>query len=289
MYLGSWKIDDFLTFPANTHDPSTGAATDADAVPTYRVYEDETATPILTGSMALLDTANTTGFYSERIQLTAANGFEAGKSYTVYVSATVGTVVGTISHTFQVLAEPALHADWQNGGRLDLILDAIKAVTDLLPDGGALSTIDGNIDQLLLDVADVDADLVAHNTNLTTHDGNLAAVNTSLDEAKGATFDTATDSLEAIRDRGDVAWVTAAFKGSGVVSWTYTLTNAVGGAPIPDALVEVSTDANKGNVIASGYTDNFGQVTFNLDPGTYYLFRTKAGWDFTDPDIETVT
>ncbi len=282
MYLGSWKIDDFLTFPANTHDPSTGAATDADAVPTYRVYEDETATPILTGSMALLDTANTTGFYSERIQLTAANGFEAGKSYTVYVSATVGTVVGTISHTFQVLAEPALHADWQNGGRLDLILDAIKAVTDLLPDGGALSTIDGNIDQLLLDVADLDADLV-------THDSNLAAVNGSLDDAKGATFDTATDSLEAIRDRGDLAWTTAAFKGSGVVVWTYTLTNDVGGAPIPDALVEISTDQNKGNVIASGYTDNFGQVTFNLDPGTYYLFRTKAGWQFTDPDIETVT
>lgn len=31
--------------------------------------------------------------------------------------------------------------DWLNGGRLDLILDAIKAVTDLLPDSGALSTI----------------------------------------------------------------------------------------------------------------------------------------------------
>lgn len=31
--------------------------------------------------------------------------------------------------------------DWINGGRLDLLLDAIKAVTDLLPDAGALTAI----------------------------------------------------------------------------------------------------------------------------------------------------
>ena len=31
--------------------------------------------------------------------------------------------------------------DWVNGQRLDLLIDAIKAVTDLLPDGGALTTI----------------------------------------------------------------------------------------------------------------------------------------------------
>lgn len=104
-YLGSWAIDDFLTFYANTHAPSTGAATDADSVPTYRVYEDETATPILTGSMALLDTANTTGFYSERIQLTAANGFEKGKQYAVYVSATIGGVTATKHDTWQIQAE----------------------------------------------------------------------------------------------------------------------------------------------------------------------------------------
>jgi hypothetical protein len=104
-YLGSWKVDDFLTFCCNTHDPDTGVATDADSVPTYRVYEDETATPILTGSTALLDAANTAGFYSERIQLTAANGFEKGKCYTVYITATVDSDTGTMHHNFQVEAE----------------------------------------------------------------------------------------------------------------------------------------------------------------------------------------
>jgi len=82
-YLGSWKIDDLLTFAIVTTRVDTGAATDADSAPAYRVYEDETATPILTGTMALLDSANTAGFYSEQITLSAANGFEKGKSYNI--------------------------------------------------------------------------------------------------------------------------------------------------------------------------------------------------------------
>ncbi|VAX15360.1 hypothetical protein MNBD_NITROSPINAE04-1962 [hydrothermal vent metagenome] len=97
-----YKIDDFYTFSVNTHNPSTGAATDADSAPTYRVYEDETATPILTGSMALLDSTNTTGFYSEQIQLTAANGFEEGKSYNIYITATVGGTAGTTKRFFKM-------------------------------------------------------------------------------------------------------------------------------------------------------------------------------------------
>jgi hypothetical protein len=39
-----------LVFSVTTHDPDTGVLTDAGAVPSYRVYEDETATPILTGT-----------------------------------------------------------------------------------------------------------------------------------------------------------------------------------------------------------------------------------------------
>lgn len=104
-YLGSWKIDDAITFYANTHRFDTGAATDADSAPSYRVYEDETATPILTGSMALLDSTNTAGFYSEQITLSAANGLEKGKSYSIYISATVNSVTGTTHHTFQIEAE----------------------------------------------------------------------------------------------------------------------------------------------------------------------------------------
>ena len=74
-------------------------------------------------------------------------------------------------------------------------ITAIKAVTDALPDAGALTslatsaalaTVDTNVDAILVDTG-------------TTIPATLA-------DMSGATFNTATDSLEAIRDRGDAAW-----------------------------------------------------------------------------------
>lgn len=104
-YLGSWKTDDLLSFYVNTHRLDSGAAIDADAAPTYRVYEDETATPLLTGSMALLDSSNTDGFYSEQITLSAANGFEKGKCYCIRIVAVVNGVSAVTCKTFQMEAE----------------------------------------------------------------------------------------------------------------------------------------------------------------------------------------
>ena len=104
--VGPWYIDDLYTFTVVTTVFSTGVATDADGVPTYRVYEDETGTAILNGSMALLDSANTAGFYSEQITLSAANGFEVGKTYSIYVTATVSSVVGATCGGFKVIATP---------------------------------------------------------------------------------------------------------------------------------------------------------------------------------------
>lgn len=94
---GSWHIDDYLTFAADY-------PMDADSLPTYRVYEDETAAPILTGTMAKLDDANTTGLYSERIQLTAASGFAKGYSYHIYIETEIESAVVTQVHFFQIEA-----------------------------------------------------------------------------------------------------------------------------------------------------------------------------------------
>jgi len=99
----SVDIGDYLTFSICTHDPDTGELTDADAAPIWRLYEDETATPILTGTMATLDAGNTTGFYTERILCSAANGFEDAKSYTIYVEATVGGDTGGICYGFKAV------------------------------------------------------------------------------------------------------------------------------------------------------------------------------------------
>lgn len=99
------SIGDDLTFSICTHDPDTGALTDADALPIYRVYEDETAAAILNGTMAILDNANTTGFYTELVACTLANGFEHGKSYTIYIEATVDSDTGGICYGFRAMTE----------------------------------------------------------------------------------------------------------------------------------------------------------------------------------------
>jgi len=93
-------VGDYLTFSICTHDPDTGELADAEFAPAYRLYEDETAIPILTGIMTALDPLNTTGFYTERIECSLANGFELGKSYTVYVQATVDGDRGGVAYSF---------------------------------------------------------------------------------------------------------------------------------------------------------------------------------------------
>ena len=103
----SVEIGDNLVFSICTHDPDTGVLTDADSAPAYRVYEDETATAILTGTMATLDAGNTDGFYTELIACTTANGFEDGKTYTIYISATVDSDTGGICYGFKAYSNDA--------------------------------------------------------------------------------------------------------------------------------------------------------------------------------------
>lgn len=92
-----------------------------------------------------------------------------------------------------------------------------------------------------------------------------------------------TDYAEAWFGPDDVSGAAA---GSGSVAWVYTVTDA-DSDPIPDVEVWV-TNVGGGAVLASDRTDNQGQVTFYLDPGTYEFYSRKAGWSFTNPDTEAV-
>lgn len=96
-------IGDPFTFSITTHDPTNGRVTDADANPPYRIYEDETDPPILTGTMAKLDDDDTVGFYTEEVDCTLGNGFEPRKTYTIYITAAVGGDTGAIPYTFRAL------------------------------------------------------------------------------------------------------------------------------------------------------------------------------------------
>ena len=77
---GSWKVGDTCTFYIQNNGVS--GSVDCSSAITYRVYEDETATPVASGTMELLDSSNTDGFYSEALLLDGAWA-EKGKSYTI--------------------------------------------------------------------------------------------------------------------------------------------------------------------------------------------------------------
>ncbi len=92
-------IGDNLVFSICTHDPDTGVLTDAGSAPEYWVYEEENTTEILTGNMAKFDSK--TGHYTELIAVTTGNGFEVGKTYTIFIDATVDSDTGGICYAFK--------------------------------------------------------------------------------------------------------------------------------------------------------------------------------------------
>jgi hypothetical protein len=94
---------------------------------------------------------------------------------------------------------------------------------------------------------------------------------------KGATFDTATDSLESIRNRGDAAWITG---GGGSGASTVEISVLDGDdAAIPDVSVQI-WNTGLDSLIASAVSDASGQATFALDDGAYSVKLRKAGVNF---------
>lgn len=94
-----------------------------------------------------------------------------------------------------------LQTDWANGGRLDLILDARASQA-------SVDTVDSNVDAILVDTADMQPKLGTF-SNL----GSGSTLADNLADMAGSTFSNTTDSLEAIRDRGDSAWATGGGSG----------------------------------------------------------------------------
>ena len=125
-------IGDNLTFTVTTHNPTTGALTDADAGPFYRIYEEETGTTILADNMSKLDAVNTLGFYSEKILCSVASGYESGKSYSIYIYATVAGVMGGISYGFRALAKDCDSLNDLSAAQVTTAVEALESFKQML-------------------------------------------------------------------------------------------------------------------------------------------------------------
>jgi hypothetical protein len=102
MYLGEYAIDEYVDLVATSHRFSSGAAYDATSI-TYRVYENGSATEMISDT-AMTKFDSETGFYFDRIQCTAALGYENGKSYVVLIKATIDGVACIDWRSFKVKA-----------------------------------------------------------------------------------------------------------------------------------------------------------------------------------------
>ncbi len=77
--------------------------------------------------------------------------------------------------------------------------------------------------------------------------------------------------------------------GAGSGSRDVEITCQVSGVPVDGVCCEVFTDEDMMNRIAEPkYSDATGLVSFNLDPGDYYLRRQLSGYSFTNPQSFTV-
>jgi len=126
-----------------------------------------------------------------------------------------------------------LQGDWANGGRLDLLLDSAISKIDV---------VDGVVDSILVDTAEIgsagagltavpwnsswDAEVQSECADaLTAYDApTKAELDSAFTEIKGASWASGTDTLEAIRDRGDAAWTTG---GGGAAPTAAAIADAV--------------------------------------------------------------
>ena len=77
--------------------------------------------------------------------------------------------------------------------------------------------------------------------------------------------------------------------GEGAKTFVYTLSES-GGIPIADAEVWVTSDEAGEHIVAGSQRSSvMGVTTWYLDPADYYFWSQKAGYNFDNPDKETVS
>src|SRR3972149_6275418 len=154
MYIGEYRIDDYVTLIATTHRFSSGAAYAPTSI-TYRVYEDATDVEIVADT-AMTNFDTETGFYLNRIQCTAALGYEAGKTYTALIKATVDSVAAITAYTWRILTPPVnvtqVAGTVQTAGDLATMITAVDDFVDT-----EVAAIKTDTAAILIDTAEIGA------------------------------------------------------------------------------------------------------------------------------------
>lgn len=200
--------------------------------PVVSAYEDNSVTQITAGITLGVNHDSVTGLNLLTIVATAANGYESGKDYSLII--TTGTV-DSVSVVGEVVGEFSIGL---SAAAVDLAnatdgLGAIKAVVDSRMAEASINTTAGAVDNVTAvattttntDMVSEPQTAVQNRQEMDSNSTELAKIGTIpaldgagqtigaaiakiADDNAGADFDATTDSLQALRARGDAAWIT---------------------------------------------------------------------------------
>lgn len=191
---------------------------------------------------------------------------------------TVGNMVLTVAasanalpirHEFQVVEEAVYDNMFAASAVGPLTAAQVNAECDTaisdaaLATAAALATVDTNVDAILVDTG--------------------TTLDTKLNDIQGATFSSATDSLEALRDRGDSAWT-----GSATTSDSGTAQAGAAGTITLQAGASASDDLYNGQIIYISSGTGAGQSRAISDyTGSSKVATVITNWAVT-PDNTSV-
>lgn len=244
---GLVPIDEAVYFDICTHTPSTGAVTDADATPTFDVYEEATDTGLL-GATNFTKRTSLTGDYRGTFTASAANGFEAGKWYSVIASATVGGIAAKKNcGSFRVAPAEAVAGvpkvdvdDWKGATAPAMTGDSFARLG--APAGASVSV---DVAAIQAKTTNLPGSPAAVGSAMTLTSGERTSVaDAMLDEANGV--ETSLTVRQALR----IALASLAGKLSGAATTTVTIRNV--GDTKARITATVDSDGNRSTVTTDG-------------------------------------
>lgn len=219
-----------------TANPTTGAAADADSLPTGVLWIDGVAN----GATVTIADATGTGRYTFSVTMPTLT---TGQRVAVVVAATIATIA-CAGEVWADQCSPAVNVTYL-AGQSDPVDNLVLAL--------------GNSSGVMISNAAVDA---------------------VWDEAGSGHLTAGT--------MGAKLNAAAAGSGSGSTTYTDTVTD-VSSNPLDGVEVWITSDSGGASTVASTTTNTLGAFTVYLDPGTYYLWLAKGGYNFPNPTTITVT
>lgn len=291
-YLGDFAEGTTIRFMFNTTD--TDAAPIDIASGAVAVYKDSDTTPNTADVSLTVGFNGITGLHLVEITPTVdsdgipieGNFYTAGSEYTVILSAgTVDSVsvVGMMLGCFSVENRYAV-TSLTSG---DVETACGTALTNYDPPTKA--ELDNAVSPLALEASLPNLDSDGNAIVGAIVDVDISALEEKVDAVKAQTDQllfTESSYVKSYISEIDGTLV----NGNGSVTYVYTVYSG-GDYVVPEARVYVynSTTLTKEHLIAYGTSDNFGQITFFLDAGTYYFVRTKVGYFFANPVAVTIS